>query len=63
MKLVVFSDAHLGFGYGTELFDDPFNALNEIIDQNKDADGFIIAGDLFDSRTPKQEVFARAMRI
>jgi len=59
----MFSDCHCGFDFGGERGEDPFETLDEAISKNLDADLVIIAGDLFDTRVPKQEVFARTARI
>jgi len=63
MKIGVFSDCHCGYKYGEERGKDSFIALNEAIDKSLDCDLILIAGDLFDSRIPRQEVFARTARI
>ncbi|MFZ3077339.1 MAG: DNA repair exonuclease, partial [Candidatus Aenigmatarchaeota archaeon] len=63
MKISIFSDCHCGYNYGEERGEDSFVALNEAIERSLDSDLILIAGDLFDSRIPKQEVFARTAKI
>ncbi|MBL7160575.1 MAG: DNA repair exonuclease [Candidatus Aenigmarchaeota archaeon] len=61
MKLILFSDTHLGFGLGTEREQDPFLTFEEGIEKATHADALILAGDLFDTRTPTPETFSRSM--
>ncbi len=63
MKISIFSDCHCGYAFGEERGEDSFIALNEAIERSLDSDLILIAGDLFDSRIPKQEVFARTAKI
>ncbi|NIM47367.1 MAG: hypothetical protein GTN40_04405 [Candidatus Aenigmarchaeota archaeon] len=63
MLIGIFSDCHCGYKYGEERWKDSFIALNEAIDKTSDCDLIIIAGDLFDSRVPKPEVFAKTAKI
>lgn len=63
MKISIFSDCHCGYAFGEERGEDSFAALNEAIERSLDSDLILIAGDLFDSRVPKQEVFARTAKI
>jgi DNA repair exonuclease SbcCD nuclease subunit len=63
MKITIFSDCHLGFKYGEERGEDSFNALQEIMSDSLDSDLILIAGDLFDTRIPRQEIIAKAARI
>lgn len=63
MKIGIFSDCHCGYKYGEERGDDSFIALDEAMDKTTDCDLILIAGDLFDTRVPKPEVFARTARI
>ncbi len=63
MKISIFSDCHCGYAFGEERGEDSFAALNEAIERSLDSDLILIAGDLFDSRLPKQEVLARTARI
>lgn len=63
MRISIFSDSHCGFAYGEERGEDSFDALQEAVEQSRDADLILIAGDLFDARTPRQEVLARTAKI
>lgn len=65
MKVAIISDTHFGYGQNTELQDDPFiqagEAINTAVREN--ADIILLAGDIFDSRTPSQDDLGRAMQI
>ncbi len=63
MKIAIFSDCHCGYDYGEERGEDAFIALSEAMEKSSDCDLILIAGDIFDSRTPKQEVLAKTARI
>ncbi|MFQ6009962.1 MAG: exonuclease SbcCD subunit D [Candidatus Aenigmatarchaeota archaeon] len=63
MKIAIFSDCHCGHAFGEERGEDSFLGLEEAIRANMDVDLILIAGDMFDSRVPKQEVFARTAKI
>ena len=65
MKIAIISDCHLGHNYGSELGDDAFDQFRESLEQVilKKVDIILLPGDIFDSRTPRQEVFARAMKL
>lgn len=63
MLVGIFSDCHCGYKYGEERGEDSFIALDEAIDKTSDCDLILIAGDLFDTRIPKPEVFARVAKI
>ena len=63
MKISVLSDFHFGYASGTEREGDSFEAAEEAIGKAMDSDVIIIAGDLFDTRTPGTETFVRAMEI
>jgi len=63
MLIGIFSDCHCGYKYGEERWKDSFIALNEAIDKTSDCDLIIIPGDLFDTRIPKPEVFAKVAKI
>lgn len=63
MRIAIFSDCHAGYAWGEERQDDSFAGLEEAIIKSKGADLILIAGDLFDSRIPRPEVFARVARI
>jgi len=63
MLIGIFSDCHCGYKYGEERWKDSFIALNEAIDKTLDCDLIITAGDLFDTRVPRPEVFAKVAKI
>jgi len=63
MLIGIFSDTHCGHKHGDERWKDSFIALNEAMDKCLDCDLILIAGDLFDTRIPKQESFAKVARI
>jgi len=63
MLIGIFSDCHCGYKFGEERGEDSFIALNEAIDNTLDCDLILIAGDLFDTRIPRPEVFAKVARI
>lgn len=63
MRLAIFSDAHMGHGSGTERSGDSFEALEEVIGKSLGCDLIIIAGDLFDSRTPSTEALTKGMEL
>jgi len=63
MQIGIFSDCHCGYKYGEERGEDSFIALDESIEKTLDCDLILIAGDLFDTRIPKPEVFARTAKI
>jgi len=61
MKIIVMSDTHLGFASGTEREGDSFLTFEEGIEKGREADLIILGGDIFDTRIPTTETFARAM--
>lgn len=63
MRIAIISDVHLGYGSGTDLFQDPFEAFGEALDKSMGCDLILLAGDLFDSRSPSTEILARAMEL
>jgi DNA repair exonuclease SbcCD nuclease subunit len=63
MLISIFSDCHCGYKYGEERWKDSFLGLNEAMDKSMQADLILIAGDLFDARVPRPEVFAKTARI
>lgn len=63
MKISVLSDCHLGAGYNTQLENDAFDNFNEAMERSSDCDLILIAGDLFDSRSPRTTVWARALSL
>ena len=65
MKIAVISDSHLGFGYGTEKENDSFAQFDEAMGRAiaEKVDLILLPGDIFDSRVPRQEVWAKALTI
>jgi len=63
MKIAVISDLHLGFGYNTEIENDPFFNLEEALEKANDADLILIPGDIFDSKNPKTSTFIKTLKI
>jgi DNA repair exonuclease SbcCD nuclease subunit len=63
MLIGIFSDCHCGYKFGEERGEDSFIALNEAMDKVSDCDVILIAGDMFDTRIPRPEVFAKVARI
>ena len=61
MRIGLFSDIHLGFGQGTERERDAFENLEEAIEMCRDCDVILIAGDIFDYKTPNTEILTKAM--
>jgi len=65
MKIAVISDTHLGFGKGTERFEESFsNALQAFkLAAEEKADLVLIPGDVFDSDTPSQDVWHKTFEL
>jgi DNA repair exonuclease SbcCD nuclease subunit len=63
MRIAVISDLHLGYAAGTEREEDCYEAAAEAVEKAREADAIILAGDLFDSRTPGTDALVRAMEI
>ena len=63
MRIAIFSDCHAGHSWGEERGEDSFKGMAEAMEKSKGADLILIAGDMFDSRIPKQEVFSQVARI
>lgn len=61
MKISIISDTHLGFAWGTERQDDSFDAFSEALEKSLDSDAVILPGDIFDSRNPNTDTFARTL--
>ena len=62
MRIAIFSDCHCGHAWGEPRGEDSFRGLAEALDKSKGADLILMAGDIFDSRIPKPEVFAKVAR-
>ncbi len=63
MKIAVLADFHLGFSIRPELENDPFLNAKEAIEKALDCDLILIAGDIFDTRSPKPKVWYNALRL
>jgi len=63
MKIAVISDVHLGYGAGTELEGDAFEAFQEALERCLDCDAILLAGDIFDTKNPTNETLAKAMEL
>ncbi len=63
MRIAIASDLHLGYDWGGERQEDSFGTAMEIMNKASQADVLILAGDIFDSKMPRQEIVARAFRI
>jgi len=65
LRLAVIGDTHLGAKWGTAREGDSFEQAEEALRRavREGADLILLLGDLFDSRTPRPEVWTRAMRI
>ncbi|TES83750.1 MAG: DNA repair exonuclease [Hadesarchaea archaeon] len=65
VKIAVIADTHLGTKWGTPREQDSFEQVRETIEQalKLGAELILILGDIFDMRTPRQEVWAQSMRI
>ncbi|MFH1229568.1 MAG: DNA repair exonuclease, partial [Candidatus Aenigmatarchaeota archaeon] len=63
MQIGIFSDCHCGYKFGEERGEDSFIALDEAMDKTSDCDLILMAGDLFDTRIPRPEVFSKTARI
>jgi len=63
VKISVLADCHLGSGFNTERENDAFDNFEEALEKSSDCDLILIAGDLFDSRSPRTTVWARAISM
>jgi DNA repair exonuclease SbcCD nuclease subunit len=63
MKIAVMSDFHFGFGAGTELEQDSYEAVGQALEASRDCDLILMPGDLFDTRVPGTEALAKAMQL
>ncbi len=61
MRILLMSDTHLGFSLGSERREDAFLAFEEGLGKAGECDALLLAGDIFDTRTPSPETFAWAM--
>jgi DNA repair exonuclease SbcCD nuclease subunit len=63
MRISIFSDVHLGHASTPETAGDPFEAMSEVISRSLDCDAMLIAGDMFDARTPSTEALTGCMEM
>lgn len=63
MKIAILSDFHFGYAFADELENDSFENAEEAISKALDSDLILIAGDIFDSRIPKTQTWAKAIKI
>ena len=63
MKIAIMSDFHFGYGAGTELENDSFEAVRQALEASSSCDLIIMPGDLFDTRVPGTETLAKAMEL
>ena len=63
MKIAVLSDLHFGHAYNSELEDDCFDVAEESMEKSLACDLIVILGDIFDSRIPKTQIWAKALKI
>ncbi|MFB6075654.1 MAG: metallophosphoesterase [Candidatus Aenigmatarchaeota archaeon] len=59
----IISDFHFGYGTNTEREEDPFIVGKEAFRKAKDSDLIILPGDIFDSKIPRPEVWAKSMKV
>lgn len=63
MKISIISDSHMGFGSGTERFEDTFEAFREALERSLGSDIILLPGDIFDTKVPTTEILTRAMEL
>ncbi|MCX6821831.1 MAG: DNA repair exonuclease [Candidatus Aenigmarchaeota archaeon] len=63
MKISILSDFHFGYGWNTKLEEDSYQNAQEAISKCLDSDLILIAGDIFDSITPRTETLAKALKV
>lgn len=63
MKIAIISDTHFGYAWGTERQEDSFLNAKEAFEKALDSDLILLAGDIFDRKTPSQEVWKEALKI
>jgi len=62
MLISILSDLHFGYGWNTRLEKDSYQNAQEAISKCLESDLILIAGDVFDSRTPRTEAWIDALR-
>jgi len=63
MRISILSDFHFGYGWNTRLEEDSYQNAQEAISKCLDSDLILIAGDIFDSITPRTETLAKALKV
>ncbi len=63
MRIAVLSDFHLGFSLTSELEKDAFENAKEAMERALDSDLVIIAGDIFDTKSPKPRTWYNVLRL
>lgn len=63
MRISIFSDLHFGFAWNSKIENDSFENTKEAIEKSLDSDLILICGDIFDTRFPKTDVWARALKV
>ncbi len=63
MRIAVVSDTHFGFKWNSERREDCFRNSREAFKKAKEADAVLLPGDIFDTKTPSQEVFSRVFNL
>lgn len=63
MKISIMSDLHFGYAKTFEMEEDSFENAKEAIEKSLDCDIILIAGDIFDSRTPSIETWSKALEV
>jgi DNA repair exonuclease SbcCD nuclease subunit len=63
MRISILSDFHFGYGWNTRLEEDSFQNAKEALSKCLDSDLILIAGDIFDSRNPRTETWADALKV
>jgi len=63
MKISILSDFHFGFAYTSELENDSFENAEEAMEKALDSDLILLGGDTFDTRLPKTQTWANAIKV
>ncbi len=63
MKISIFSDLHFGCNSNSKLENDSFDNAEEAVEKSLQSDLILIAGDIFDNRFPKPDVWAKVLKI
>ncbi len=63
MKIAILSDLHFGFAYSSELENDSYDNAEEAMEKALDSDLILIGGDVFDTRLPKTQTWANAIKV